>query len=146
MRIWPIVLLSFAVGCATKVPVQQRALPRHAPSTKSATAVVPEKKIINEALIKRLKEADAVVLDVRTLEEYVNGHVVGAKHIDFLRSDFEKAVSKLDRRKHYYLYCASGNRAGKALQYLLARGVKAETIDAYDTLKSEGLATEGLSP
>ena len=140
MRIWPIIILSIVTSCSTISPVQ-RAVPRHA-----QPKAIPEKPIVNERLIKRLKQADAIVIDVRTLEEFVNGHVVGAMHIDFLRSDFEKEVGKLDRRKHYYLYCASGNRSGKALQYLLARGVKAETLEPYETLKSEGLALEGLSP
>ncbi len=140
MRIWPIIILSIVTSCSTVTPVQ-RAVPRHGPPK-----AVPEKPFVNERLIKRLKQANAVVIDVRTLEEFVNGHVVGAMHIDFLRSDFEKEVGKLDRRKHYYLYCASGNRSGKALQYLLARGVKAETLEPYETLKSDGLALEGLSP
>ena len=144
MRIWPIIILTVVTSCSTVTPVQ-RAVPRHG-QPKAVSHPIPEKPTVNERLIKRLKEADAVVIDVRSLEEFVNGHVVGAMHIDFLRSDFEKEVGKLDRRKHYYLYCASGNRSGKALQYLLARGVKAETLEPYETLKSDGLAFEGLSP
>ena len=140
MRIWPIIILSMVTSCSTVSPVQ-RAVPRHA-----QPKAIPEKPFVNERLIKRLKQTDAIVIDVRTLEEFVNGHVVGARHIDFLKSDFEKQVGKLDRGKHYYLYCASGNRAGKALQYLLARGVKAETLEPYETLQSDGVALEGLSP
>ena len=140
MRSWPIIILCLVTSCATVGPLQ-RAVPHRAPP-KAAV----EKPAVNARLIKRLKQANAVVIDVRTLEEFVNGHVVGAKHIDFLKSDFETQVGKLDLRKHYYLYCASGNRAGKALQYLLARGVKAETLEPYETLKAEGLAFEGLSP
>lgn len=145
MRIWPVIIIFLAVSCSTPGPLQ-RAVPR--PKLPKKTVVQPprETPIVNEKLIQQLRQADVVVVDVRSTEEFVNGHLKGAKHIDFLREDFEKEVGKLDRRKRYYLYCASGNRSGKALQYLLARGVKAETLEPYETLKAEGVPLEGLSP
>ncbi len=145
MRIWPFLILALAVSCSTPGPLQ-RAVPRQKIAKKVRLQEAKEKPVVNEKLIQRLREADVTVVDVRSTEEFVNGHLVGAKHIDFLRDDFEKQVGKLDRRKRYYLYCASGNLSGKALQYLLARGVKAETLEPYETLKSEGIPMEGLSP
>jgi phage shock protein E len=145
MRSWPIFLLSVLVSCSTVDPLQQ-AVPRHAPHRKAVGSGGSGAHSVNHRLIKKLKASDAVVIDVRTLEEFVNGHVVGAKHLDFLQSDFESEVGKLDRGKRYYLYCASGNRAGKALQYLLARRIKAETLEPYETLKAQGLDLEGLAP
>lgn len=145
MRMWPVIIILLAISCSTPSPLQ-RAIPRQKPAKKAVLDRPENTTPVNEKLIRRLKQADVVVVDVRSTEEYVNGHLVGAKHIDFLRDDFEKEVGKLDRRKRYYLYCASGNRSGKALQYLLARGIKAETLGPYETLKSEGIPLEGLSP
>ncbi len=58
---------------------------------------------------------DFIVLDVRTPEEYNEGHIEGAVMIDFNAGNFREEVDKLDKDKDYLLYCRSGNRSGKAL-------------------------------
>lgn len=99
-----------------------------------------------EALQKKLTQKDVVLIDVRTPEEFVNGHVKGAKNLNFMNENFQQEVAKLDKSKRYYLYCASGNRSGKAMQYFHARKIKAESIETYDQMKDLGLTVEGLSP
>jgi rhodanese-related sulfurtransferase len=59
---------------------------------------------------------------VRTSEEYSESHVKTALNIDFKSADFETKISKLDRNKIYKLYCRSGNRSGKALEIMKAKG------------------------
>ena len=54
-----------------------------------------------------------VVLDVRTLEEFNEGHLEGATMIDFYRADFEAELAALDKDAPYLLYCRSGNRSGQ---------------------------------
>ena len=56
-----------------------------------------------------------MVVDVRTPEEYAEGHIAGAKNVDFLESDFEKQVAALERDKTYLIHCASGSRSMGAL-------------------------------
>lgn len=58
--------------------------------------------------------ADAVWIDVRTAEEYAEGHLAQAALIPY--DVIEKGVSDLNLSKDapIYLYCRSGNRAGKA--------------------------------
>lgn len=56
---------------------------------------------------------DLVVLDVRTLEEFDEGHIDGAVMLDFYRDDFADALAELDRDVPYLLYCRSGNRSGQ---------------------------------
>lgn len=56
-----------------------------------------------------------IVVDVRTPEEYAEGHIVGAKNVDFLESDFETKVAALERDKTYLIHCASGSRSMGAL-------------------------------
>jgi phage shock protein E len=99
-----------------------------------------------EALQKKLSQKNVVLIDVRTPEEYVNGHVKGAKNLNFMDESFQAQVATLDKNKRYYLYCASGNRSGKAMQYFHARKIKAESIETYDQMKDLGITVEGLSP
>ena len=56
-----------------------------------------------------------VVLDVRTPEEFAEGHIKGALNIDFNGDDFEKKIAELDPAKPYLLHCAAGGRSGQAL-------------------------------
>ncbi len=56
---------------------------------------------------------DLVILDVRTPEEFAEGHIDGAVMIDFYRDDFADELAKLDPDVPYVLYCRSGNRSGQ---------------------------------
>lgn len=67
---------------------------------------------------------DFVVIDVRTSKEYSESHVKGAQNIDIRGSDFERKIDGLDKTKNYKLYCRSGNRSGKALEIMRAKGFK----------------------
>ncbi len=55
------------------------------------------------------------VLDVRTPEEFAEGHIKGAVNIDFNGDDFEKKIGALDPAKPYLVHCASGGRSGQSL-------------------------------
>lgn len=56
---------------------------------------------------------DLVILDVRTPEEFAEGHLDGAIMIDFYRDDFADQLAELDPNVPYLLYCRSGNRSGQ---------------------------------
>ena len=63
------------------------------------------------------------LVDVRTRGEFMSGHIKGAQNIDFFqRSSFERAFSKMDKKKPLYLYCQSGNRSQKAARRLVEMG------------------------
>lgn len=60
-------------------------------------------------------DADAVILDVRTLQEWNEGIIPGAINIDiFQGQEFINAIDALDKTKSYYVYCRSGGRSGNA--------------------------------
>jgi phage shock protein E len=65
---------------------------------------------------------DLVILDVRTPEEFSEGHIDGAVMLDFYRDDFADELAKLDPDVPYVLYCRSGNRSGQALAMMDALG------------------------
>lgn len=55
-----------------------------------------------------------VVLDVRTPDEYAEGHLPGATLVDFNAPDFADRLGELDPEVPYLLYCRSGNRSAQA--------------------------------
>jgi rhodanese-related sulfurtransferase len=75
-----------------------------------------EKKISTEKNIQ--------LIDVRTPEEYQQGHIKNAKNINVYDANFEKEIQKLDKSKPVYIYCRSGNRSRSAAQVLSNNGFK----------------------
>lgn len=66
------------------------------------------------------KDETALLLDVRTDEEYQEGHIEGSMHIelDCLRQN----IGKLDKGKSIYIYCQSGLRSYVASRMLAQHG------------------------
>lgn len=61
---------------------------------------------------------DLVVLDVRTPDEFGEGHLADAVNVDFYAADFEGNLAALDKDVPYVLYCRSGNRSGTTAQLM----------------------------
>ena len=72
--------------------------------------------------IKDYLERGAIVLDVRTLEEWNEGHVEGSKHIvlTVIPSELEQIKSW---GKPVIAVCRSGARSGQAAQFLSNNGI-----------------------
>ncbi|MFZ5482144.1 MAG: rhodanese-like domain-containing protein [Myxococcota bacterium] len=70
----------------------------------------------------------AVLLDVRTPEEFAGGHVPGARNVPV--QDLERRVAELEpfRGKAVYVICQSGGRSVKASELLAARGFSAVNV------------------
>jgi rhodanese-related sulfurtransferase len=64
----------------------------------------------------------AALVDVRTPEEFAEGHLDGAINIDFQSASFSSQISQLDESADYIIYCRSGNRAGKAIELMQQQG------------------------
>ena len=68
---------------------------------------------------------DVILLDVRTADEYAEGHIEGAILIDQKQSDFmEKAKDTLPIDKTIAVYCRSGRRSANAADKLADIGYK----------------------
>ncbi|GAA4387005.1 rhodanese-like domain-containing protein [Hymenobacter koreensis] len=90
-----------------------------------------------------LAKPNVVLLDVRTPDEFATGHVRGARNLNFLSTDFTDQVAKLDPNATYVVYCASGNRSGKAAALMQQNGFKnVMNAGGFPALKAGGLATE----
>lgn len=74
------------------------------------------------------KISNAIVLDVRTPEEFKEGFIQNAQNIDFNADDFRSRVQTLDKTKPYFVYCLSGGRSKDAANYMRKNGF-AEVYD-----------------
>lgn len=72
---------------------------------------------------KALASGEYTLLDIRTIEEYNEGHLKDAIQKDFYLTDsFTQYLQSLDKNKKYLIYCRSGNRSGKALTQMKRMG------------------------
>jgi rhodanese-related sulfurtransferase len=79
--------------------------------------------ISNEQFRQISKEKDVVILDVRTIEEFKEGHIENAINTDVLQAEaFKKYISALPKDKTYLLYCRSGKRSASALNLMKESG------------------------
>jgi rhodanese-related sulfurtransferase len=65
---------------------------------------------------------ELTVIDVRTPDEYANGHVDGAINIDVQGGGFSAAIAALDPAQPYIVYCQSGRRSAIAAATMVAAG------------------------
>ena len=64
-----------------------------------------------------------LIIDVRTPEEYLNGHITGAINIDWKNNDeFTSKIKEISKDKTLLIYCRSGRRSGLAKEYLQKQG------------------------
>jgi len=65
---------------------------------------------------------DVVILDVRSPEEFSNGHIKNAANIDFNSAEFSAKIEAMDKSRPYLVYCLSGGRSADAVLVLKQRG------------------------
>ncbi|MFF5498588.1 rhodanese-like domain-containing protein [Streptomyces aquilus] len=88
-----------------------------------------------------LRDAGAVLIDVRETDEFRAGHVPGARHVPLSRI----ATADLPGTGPLVLICRSGTRSQRAAALLAARGVAA--VDVRGGMRdwaARGLPVEGV--
>lgn len=88
-------------------------------NTSYIEAVKLEEKIINQEQIQ--------LLDVRTPEEFQEGHLENAININWNDPNFIQQTHHLDKTQPLYIYCKSGRRSAAAAQQLSEEG-----FEVYD--------------
>jgi rhodanese-related sulfurtransferase len=63
----------------------------------------------------KTQELGVVILDVRTKEEFAEGHIANAININVESDTFLSQIAKLDKSKTYAVYCRSGRRSADAV-------------------------------
>ena len=75
---------------------------------------------------EKLHADSASVVDVREPDEYVSGHVPGARSIPM--GQLPSRMSEIDREQPVYLICASGGRSGAMTDFLSQAGFDAWSV------------------
>ena len=119
-------LLALTVGCALALagcasPSQEDATPAPAVSAVSAPAGLANEAHVDAEHFAAAIDRGAILVDVRTPEEFAAGHIAGAVNIP-LDERFETSFEVLDPIEPYAVYCASGNRSRQAVGRLQALG------------------------
>lgn len=80
---------------------------------------------------------DAILIDVRTPEEYAEGHLEDALNINWYDADFAEKFDGMDKQKTVYVYCKSGRRSLEAQEKLKSVGFKnvINLEGGYDAVK-----------
>ncbi len=73
---------------------------------------------------QKLSTPDVILIDVRTPQEFNEGHIAGAVNMDFYGDNFEAQINSIDKSKTVLVYCKSGNRSGKAASIMAKQNFK----------------------
>lgn len=79
-------------------------------------------------LEKLMRENEYIIVDVRTIEEYNESHIVGAINIPY---DKINENINLDKDKIIFVYCRSGNRSRVAYNTFINLGYNVYDLGAF---------------
>ena len=103
-----------AVSCA-RVFSRNNARPTQALTAYSTVNVDEFQELIADANVQ--------LLDVRTRDEFDEGHIAGAIMVDVNESNFVvQAMAVLDKQRPVAVYCRSGRRSARAASQLTEQG------------------------
>ena len=94
-----------------------------------------------ELIQKNKGNSNFVILDIRTPEEFRDGHIEGAVNVDFRSGNFGNEIDRFDKNKTYFVYCRTGNRSYDAVTLMGPLGFRSIVRLAGDIngWKSAGL-------
>ena len=92
-----------------------------------------EEKDIGLEELKQLQKEGAIIVDVRSSQEYREGHIDGAISIPEykIKKEIENVI--LDKKKNIVVYCSSGGRS-KKVQKLLKKLEYSHVYNLYNGL------------
>lgn len=104
---------------------------------------------VTEAVALIAKDRSGLtILDVRTPEEYHEGHIAGAMNLDFKSANFQDRLANLSRERTYLVHCGSGGRSGPTVKMMEKLGfTKILHMEAgYNSWIGEGRPVVGPPP
>lgn len=96
--------------------------------------------LISQNLSEIINSEDVLLVDVRTEEEFDEGSVEGAVNIPLSR--LSDQISVFEGKKNIVLFCRSGRRSQKALEFLKTQGIK--TTNGINSAKIKALRKEKI--
>ena len=79
----------------------------------------------NNWLEKQKNNLNSIILDVKTKEEFDDGHIPNALLMDIRNpQEFMEAIDSLNNKNVYFVCCRSGARSAQACQLIKEAGIK----------------------
>ena len=116
-------LLTVAVACTMLSCVQSPSTSETASSAQDTVAIMED--VSNHTFLALMADKpEALLLDVRTPEEWNEGHLAGASHADYWGDEqaFQAAMDAIPRDRPVLVYCAGGGRSGLTAKELIKAG------------------------
>lgn len=82
-----------------------------------------------ERFARVIEREEVQLVDVRTPEEYAEGHIEGAVNMDVKGDAFDAQLSTLDPKRPVALYCRGGRRSKVAAERAAKAGFKVFELD-----------------
>jgi thioredoxin 1 len=70
------------------------------------------------------QDSTALIIDVRTPEEFIKGHLENAVNYKWNGNEFDQQIANLDKSKAVFVYCLSGGRSSSAADKMRSDGFK----------------------
>ena len=141
-----------SLGACQAPPPQDAGSQSASPLSTSAAPLGEYRKIIAEEAKKMIDEQSVTIVDVRTEEEFLSGHVPNAVLVpnETISDKAPEALS--DKSAVLLVYCRSGRRSAEASKKLLSLGYQnvydfGGIIDwPYEVVEGNETAEETVSP
>ena len=113
----------------------------------SPETTVPDKDAMSDKeafaadAFQQVQSGTAILVDVRSDEEWNESHFEVAKHIpiDKIKEEPEVAFESIDKEQTVFLHWRAGGRAGRAAKMLMEKGYNAIQLNMkYETIKAAG--------
>lgn len=89
-----------------------------------------QEKLTTAAFLDSISLQTVSLVDVRSADEYANGHLATAQQLDWNdKETFVRETAVWDTSKPLYLYCFSGARSAKAANFLREKGFQVYELD-----------------
>jgi len=120
--IFTLLMLFTFLNCQKKEVVKQE----NQPTTESQVTKQVEttiEKVNPKEYLKRMNSIKVQLVDIRTHEEFKQGHIENADNMNVLDSSFIKQITKYQKDIPVYVYCtAGGKRSEDAAKILKENG------------------------
>lgn len=92
-----------------------------------------QRKSIHITELSQKSIEKSILIDVRTPEEYQQGHLEKAVNINWFDADFAEKVGEIAGKRTIYVYCKKGGRSAEAAALLDSLGYRVTDLEGgYD--------------
>lgn len=91
-------------------------------SNSSSSDKNDQQVVVDDTQNESASEQSVIIIDVRTTEEFAEGHIEGAVNYNVEDGSLEAVLSDLDPNASYQVYCRTGRRSAIATDLMTSNG------------------------